>query len=66
MTANILTDELARLKKENNKLRNAIHVLLKVSGVNGDSVPMKKVQEAVDFAKKALKTTKHDNKKDEK
>ncbi len=53
----ITDDEIAIIKKDNNRLRNAIYKLISVSGLDGKPVSVKKVQEAVELAKLALKST---------
>lgn len=53
----ITDDEIATIKKDNNRLRNAVYKLITISGIDGKPVPFNKVKEAVTLAKQALKST---------
>ncbi len=53
----ISEEEIKEIKKDNNRLRNAIYKLISVSGLDGKPISIKKVQNAVEQAKLAVKST---------
>jgi len=51
-------DQLQNLKYQNERLKQAVGRLISVSGLDGRPVSIKKVKEAVEFAKKMLRPRK--------